>query len=688
MDNYMKRQMIENDDVFRNTLERIVQKYSRVDGSGMEVCLKSMTCRTEKGILPWDGEVVERQMESLKNIADSTGKSARGQDISADIQDDSQTCSNSTSVSVETEMGRSSENVSWESGPYGSHLMSNAVSDSSLQGELVQPEEQDEELERTLSSQGTLLLDLYPSMLSQVGEAWRRQKVTEAANAVMRRYRRRGWRSSASKPHPQSSTSKPHPQSSASKPHPQSSASNLHPQSSASKPHPQSSASKPHPQSSASKPHPQSSASKPHPQSSTQKPHPQSSAQKLHPQSSAQKPHPQNSASKPHPQSSASKPHPHGSTQKPHTQNSTQKPHPHSAPKPHPYGSAPKPHPQSSAPKLYLQSPTPRSAHEPWRRGLHEGVVGQRADPNLVTDSGSSPEELTLLSHTYAVLSSPTSPVGGTASSPLCLYSTGDSPLPVALPLPPRISPGSTQRTLPLFQRRSPHPSHLKWGCPSRPAPLPQRPPPPDGSPSQPPVPCSVLAQRRRSFAGFQAVRHQIDQQFEELYHRLVCQRKVALPLPSPASPLPSSSSLAALALSPIWMRVRKRDRALEPSAWPEPKRFREGCTCSPGSVRHLRQSWAGCCGSSRPEGAVLPQRRSPGTSRLWGGTFRKDPCSGLSWQLHPNPAASREKGETRASLPEFQGKSPVRASIFLRDWQRGCSPSSSRRRLLYGLPQ
>ncbi|KAG5849678.1 hypothetical protein ANANG_G00074300 [Anguilla anguilla] len=510
MDNYMKRQMIENDDVFRNTLERIVQKYSRVDGSGMEVCLKSMTCRTEKGILPWDGEVVERQMESLKNIADSTGKSARGQDISADIQqDDSQTCSNSTSVSVETEMGRSSENVSWESGPYGSHLMSNAVSDSSLQGELAQPEEQDEELERTLSSQGTLLLDLYPSMLSQVGEAWRRQK-----------------------------------------------------------------------------------------------------------------------------------------------------------------------------------SPTPRSAHEPWRRGLHEGVVGQRADPNLVTDSGSSPEELTLLSHTYAVLSSPTSPVGGTASSPLCLYSTGDSPLPVALPLPPRISPGSTQRTLPLFQRRSPHPSHLKWGSPSRPAPLPQRPPPPDGSPSQPPVPCSVLAQRRRSFAGFQAVRHQIDQQFEELYHRLVCQRKVALPLPSPASPLPSSSSLAALALSPIWMRVRKRDRALEPSAWPEPKRFREGCTCSPGSVRHLRQSWAGCCGSSRPEGAVLPQRRSPGTSRLWGGTFRKDPCSGLSWQLHPNPAASREKGETRTSLPEFQGKSPVRASIFLRDWQRGCSPSSSRRRLLYGLPQ
>ncbi|XP_064190084.1 nascent polypeptide-associated complex subunit alpha, muscle-specific form isoform X2 [Anguilla rostrata] len=348
MDNYMKRQMIENDDVFRNTLERIVQKYSRVDGSGMEVCLKSMTCRTEKGILPWDGEVVERQMESLKNIADSTGKSARGQDISADNQDDSQTCSNSTSVSVETEMGRSSENVSWESGPYGSHLMSNAVSDSSLQGELAQPEEQDEELERTLSSQGTLLLDLYPSMLSQVGEAWRRQKVTEAANAVMRRYRRRGWRSSASKPHPQSSGPKPHPQSSTSKPHPQSSASNPHPQSSASKPHPQSSASKLHPQSSASKPHPQSSASKPHPQSSASKPHPQSSASKPTPRAAPKNPTPRTAPQNPTPRAAPQNPTPTAAHKNPT---------PRAAPK-NPTSTAPQNHTPTAVP----QNPTPRAA--------------------------------------------------------------------------------------------------------------------------------------------------------------------------------------------------------------------------------------------------------------------------------------------------------------------------------------
>ncbi|KAJ8261544.1 hypothetical protein COCON_G00172670 [Conger conger] len=85
MDNYIKRHMKENDDFFRNTLERIFEKYSRVDGSGVHPT--------------WNGEEVERQMRSLRTIADSSGIPARGCDISGDIQlDDSQTCSDGTSV--------------------------------------------------------------------------------------------------------------------------------------------------------------------------------------------------------------------------------------------------------------------------------------------------------------------------------------------------------------------------------------------------------------------------------------------------------------------------------------------------------------------------------------------------------------------------------------------------------------
>ncbi|XP_063747322.1 uncharacterized protein si:dkeyp-117h8.4 isoform X2 [Eleginops maclovinus] len=55
-----------------------------------------------------------------------------------------------------------------------------------------QPEDQDEELEMTLKTHGSSLMELYPGMISRLGEACRRQKVSEAAISVLRRYRR--WR--------------------------------------------------------------------------------------------------------------------------------------------------------------------------------------------------------------------------------------------------------------------------------------------------------------------------------------------------------------------------------------------------------------------------------------------------------------------------------------------------------------
>ena len=46
-----------------------------------------------------------------------------------------------------------------------------------------QPEDQDKELEESLSSQNSTLLQLYPSMLSKIGKAWRRQQVAEIGRA-------------------------------------------------------------------------------------------------------------------------------------------------------------------------------------------------------------------------------------------------------------------------------------------------------------------------------------------------------------------------------------------------------------------------------------------------------------------------------------------------------------------------
>lgn len=54
------------------------------------------------------------------------------------------------------------------------------------------PEDQDEELQMSLSSNGSSWVDLYPSMVSRIGRACHLQHVSEAASSVLRRYQR--WR--------------------------------------------------------------------------------------------------------------------------------------------------------------------------------------------------------------------------------------------------------------------------------------------------------------------------------------------------------------------------------------------------------------------------------------------------------------------------------------------------------------
>lgn len=54
----------------------------------------------------------------------------------------------------------------------------------------LQPEDQDEALEMSLRSHGNSLVDLYPSMISRIERAWHRHNVSEAAGSVLRRYRR------------------------------------------------------------------------------------------------------------------------------------------------------------------------------------------------------------------------------------------------------------------------------------------------------------------------------------------------------------------------------------------------------------------------------------------------------------------------------------------------------------------
>ncbi|XP_073672912.1 uncharacterized protein [Garra rufa] len=181
-----------NNDVFRNTMEAIFQKYSSLSDPGIDVCLKTMTCRTGRGPVPIDSAEGELELEALKTRvkADHSMREFESQ------EDDQMDVSGVTEDDLNgLDQKENSENL-WHGGEsFQLSLNQNNTSNDSLWGEMSQPEEEDEELEKTLSSHGGTLLDVYPSMLNQIGEAYRRKHVTDTARAVVQKYRRKHWQS-------------------------------------------------------------------------------------------------------------------------------------------------------------------------------------------------------------------------------------------------------------------------------------------------------------------------------------------------------------------------------------------------------------------------------------------------------------------------------------------------------------
>nr|XP_029542313.1 uncharacterized protein LOC115145146 [Oncorhynchus nerka] len=191
----------------------------------------------------------------------------------------------------------------------------------------------------------------------------------------------------------------------------------------------------------------------------------------------------------------------------------------------------------------------------------------------------------------------------------------------------------------------------------------------------------------------------QIDEDFQKLYHKLVCQGKS---VPScrmcerraETTRGPSSSALAALALSPHHSVMRKRRRELVQKHSPESKRFRDNsCVYSPGSLRQRREMIR--CQNRLDSHLSSTQRDIFCDSHTWSphraslSQIRHSPHhhsdaavrkAAGSWSgLHvdqPSPAC-RAKYNGFAGI--HPGKSPVKAEC-----QCGCSPSFSRRQLLY----
>ncbi|XP_078115812.1 uncharacterized protein LOC144523814 [Sander vitreus] len=193
MDDLLQTRLVENSRNYRNSLERIIDKYSKLqyqDG-GVEVDLDSTRTQTLEHYM--NLSKVELNKLDSKSLTDLREESIGAQDITRDSQLDfthqdgeaDKTCVSTTQLSVQDD---------WLASNDTTHLTVSSMDESrrTIFETEVQPEEQDDDLEMSLRSQGSSLVELYPSMISRIGRAWHRQHVSEAAGLVLRRYRR--WR--------------------------------------------------------------------------------------------------------------------------------------------------------------------------------------------------------------------------------------------------------------------------------------------------------------------------------------------------------------------------------------------------------------------------------------------------------------------------------------------------------------
>ncbi|XP_042176378.1 uncharacterized protein si:dkeyp-117h8.4 isoform X2 [Oncorhynchus tshawytscha] len=208
MDDFVKNQFQNNVKIYTDHLERIVQKYSKLHDDGTEVNLEDITPQDVSRCM-FKSELVLSKLELSKSDAvlaelslgdiseihrphDTTGDFKM--DISYHQYDASSDCVDEGSVDTSAVTAPSNDSVMHQA-IENSHWVDNSKVNETRSNLWGAPEEQDGELERSLSGQRSTLQELYPSMLSQIGEAWRRQHVSNAAVGVLRRYHRLRWSS-------------------------------------------------------------------------------------------------------------------------------------------------------------------------------------------------------------------------------------------------------------------------------------------------------------------------------------------------------------------------------------------------------------------------------------------------------------------------------------------------------------
>lgn len=181
MNPYLRKRLEENTANFKRSVDRIADKYSKLQDEEdvLEVEIDKVKLKTLSKYLT---QCKDRSVKSLSDLTDhsfSSDVTAHGQSnlsCKDDGADDSDTSSD-LGKDDNAEGTLRSLDESWRNS----------------ESELL-PEDQDEDLQMSLSSQGSSLAELYPTMVSRIGRAWHRRTVS---SSLLRRYRR--WRQQPSR---------------------------------------------------------------------------------------------------------------------------------------------------------------------------------------------------------------------------------------------------------------------------------------------------------------------------------------------------------------------------------------------------------------------------------------------------------------------------------------------------------
>lgn len=188
MDDELKEALRSNGRRFQRALERIVEKYSKVqyEHDAVEVDLDNTRLDTLERYMTLSRKNLDK-METM-SVADLREESLQDstKDSMLDYTHEDRHDFKTTNLSEGDVMQNDATG-------YTASPLDESQGNYTLL--LDQPEDQDEELEVSLQSQGSSLGERYPDMVSQLGKAWHRQHVSEAAESVRRRYRK--WLKSA-----------------------------------------------------------------------------------------------------------------------------------------------------------------------------------------------------------------------------------------------------------------------------------------------------------------------------------------------------------------------------------------------------------------------------------------------------------------------------------------------------------